>query len=155
MSHITVRIQIYSPKFRSVHNHVDQLCPPILPSPVSDIPVGVLVLDLQKLTGRIDQRTDRSGRVASPSVLRAKDPYSLALRTRKTRDSKLLLRKIPKEDLPAPSSVSAAFPASWLLLEYEDGCLAGCPHLTGSRIFKSSTSSDQMMYNTCNSITDD
>ena len=46
-----------------------------------------------------------------------------------------------KEDLPAPSSVSAAFPASWLLLEYEDGCLAGCPHLTGSRIFKSSTSS--------------
>ena len=35
--------------------------------------------------------------------------------------------KIPKEDLPAPSSVSAAFPASWLLLEYEDGCLAGCP----------------------------
>ena len=49
--------------------------------------------------------------------------------------------KIPKEDLPAPSSVSAAFPASWLLLEYEDGCLAGCPHLTGSRIFKSSTSS--------------
>ena len=27
--------------------------------------------------------------------------------------------------------------------------------LTGSRIFKSSTSSDQMMYNTCNSITDD
>ena len=63
--------------------------------------------------------------------------------------------KIPKEDLPAPSSVSAAFPASWLLLEYGDGCLAGCPHLTGSRIFKSSTSSDQMMYNTCNSITDD
>ena len=25
--------------------------------------------------------------------------------------------KIPKEDLPAPSSVSAAFPASWLLLD--------------------------------------
>ena len=63
--------------------------------------------------------------------------------------------KIPKEDLPAPSSVSAAFPASWLLLEYETGCPAGLPLIQWTRIFKSQTASDQMMYNTCNSITDD
>ena len=63
--------------------------------------------------------------------------------------------KIPKEDLPAPSSVSAAFPASWLLLEYEKGCPAGLPLIQWTRIFKSQTASDQMMYNTCNSITDD
>ena len=63
--------------------------------------------------------------------------------------------KIPKEDLPAPSSVSAAFPASWLLLEYEKGYPAGLPHLHGTRIFKSQTDSDRMMYNTCKSIAED
>ena len=45
--------------------------------------------------------------------------------------------KIPKEDLPAPSSVSAAFPASWLLLEYETGSPAGLPLIQWTRIFKS------------------
>ena len=54
-----------------------------------------------------------------------------------------------------PSSVSAAFPASWLLLEYETGYPAGLPLIQWTRIFKSQTASDQMMYNTCNSITDD
>ena len=110
------------------------------------------------LTGRIDQRTDRSGRVASPSVLRAKDPYSLALRTRKTRDSKLILRKFRRKTFRLRRRCRLPFQlagccwnmkmAAWLVaLTSRD------PEYSSLR--PAQPQLNHMMYNTCNSITDD